>query len=50
MEKESNISLGGALILHTLLVQNIFVKEKNHFKLILPHSQSFYKIHTTEER
>ena len=43
MEKESNISLGGALILLALHAQNIFVRKKIHFEAILLHSQSFYK-------
>ena len=43
MEKESNISLGGAIILLVLVAQTIFVGGGNHFESILLHSQSFYK-------
>ena len=43
MEKESNIFLGGALILLALIAQTIFCRGKNHFESILHHSQLFYK-------
>ena len=47
MEKESNISLGGAIILLALFLQNYFLGgEKKHFELIPQHSQSFNKTYT----
>ena len=51
MEKESNISLGGAFISLALFPQTTFgERKKKHFGSILQPSQSFFDLLTTQTR
>ena len=50
MEKESNISLGGAVILLALHAQKHLCAEKIHFESILLHSQLFHKNITLQKK